>query len=1092
MALLKAAGKMGAAALKKMFTGMFDGDKKRTASKSKPKKEAKESGGEFAVFGAGVIETNEILTETVNLQKEQNVILDEILNAIKNIKSGDNSDGPDIENVKNKKKPVEKEQAKKTPAEENRKAALKEKAAKITEEKVKNPQLTSKEAKAKIEAAKPVELPKPLPVEAAKPVETPKPVEAAKPVEAPKPVNKPSVASKAIEKPVEAPHAIAEPHSNAKSSGKFGAVVGGGMAAAGGGGVGQIAVGAAEGAAMGAGVAVSESVLQKAIVKIVGPKLPKIAAAAVPGVGLVTGIGFGIWRAMSGDFKGAAAEVTSGALSAAGGAAAVGTLGIGAPAAIAASAGAITIQAGLLARDVYQAVYGKFPDDDPESAKNLENIASAVKDYIFGNVPKIEKDAVKENDKEVKPPDATSEVKPDIDSDGGGDTATNIKQKQDGDELATNEKSAQIISFEARDIKFTAKDMIIKTSEIKINGVTQGAAGTTPAGGPAGATPPVLGTQPTPPGTTADKTPGGAPGGQTPSGPDGLTSITAKSGNSTKVGATYAPNFQSFINDLEATGYKIASLGGYANRSNANNPSVKSFHAMGAAIDINPGSNPNRSTKTDLPQETGALAAKHGLGWGMNWKSVKDPMHFSAAKSEQGSFDVQRGSMASYASGTDYVPETGPAIVGEKGSELVMSQDGSSRLTVDGPHAENLQKGDSVLPADKTKGYIEGENSFLNYNMATGEKFKSGSLVNLRQRAHGQRISESVAEDNAGFGRMQFGADGTDYGAHNRNFYYDKDVMGEKVTATGYYNQITDKHHSPESGIKQNVRNRPEAIQGKLDRWNMNDNAKRYAEGTANAEKEIRKRGPNFPHVERSGSYMSRPRYFDSAEQMYVAMGDRPAGPIGSYTEKDDRESYEVIQAFQRGEKPDKPAGMTQKEYMNRIKDYGALAMLKGNLSPEELQKATKQAEQPLWTTKAQNKKEDWAKSVAGVRGPNGEKISVKPLVAPSAPANTDAGNFAAMDHVQEAKPSSRDDWAKGATGGGIDWELESLDKGRQPAEQLTPPTPPPSRASTASAAPPQQTMQPAQYDAMGGVTVPAGMGPASGDLLKAYLTSGQ
>ena len=27
----------------------------------------------------------------------------------------------------------------------------------------------------------------------------------------------------------------------------------------------------------------------------------------------------------------------------------------------------------------------------------------------------------------------------------------------------------------------------------------------------------------------------------------------------------------------------------------------------------------------------------------MNWKSVKDPMHFSAAKGEQGSFDVARG-----------------------------------------------------------------------------------------------------------------------------------------------------------------------------------------------------------------------------------------------------------------------------------------------------------------------------------------------------------------------------------------------------------------------------------------------------------------
>lgn len=126
-----------------------------------------------------------------------------------------------------------------------------------------------------------------------------------------------------------------------------------------------------------------------------------------------------------------------------------------------------------------------------------------------------------------------------------------------------------------------------------------------------------------------------------------LTTVRTKSGKSVQVGAAYASNFQGFINDLEATGYKINSIGGYADRPNVNNPKVKSYHAMGAAIDINPGANPNKSTKTDLPPETGALAAKWGLGWGMNWRSVKDPMHFSAAKGEQGSFDIPRGGAGS-------------------------------------------------------------------------------------------------------------------------------------------------------------------------------------------------------------------------------------------------------------------------------------------------------------------------------------------------------------------------------------------------------------------------------------------------------------
>jgi hypothetical protein len=124
-----------------------------------------------------------------------------------------------------------------------------------------------------------------------------------------------------------------------------------------------------------------------------------------------------------------------------------------------------------------------------------------------------------------------------------------------------------------------------------------------------------------------------------------LTTIRTSSGKTAQVNAAYAENFQGFINDLEATGYEIKSLGGFADRANANNPNVKSYHAMGAAIDINPDSNPNNSTKTDLPPETAQLAQKWGLGWGMNWKHTKDPMHFSAAKSEQGSFDIQRGSI---------------------------------------------------------------------------------------------------------------------------------------------------------------------------------------------------------------------------------------------------------------------------------------------------------------------------------------------------------------------------------------------------------------------------------------------------------------
>ena len=154
----------------------------------------------------------------------------------------------------------------------------------------------------------------------------------------------------------------------------------------------------------------------------------------------------------------------------------------------------------------------------------------------------------------------------------------------------------------------------------------------------------------------------------------GLKTIKTKSGKSAQVAARYAGKFQGFINDLEATGYKIKDLGGYAYRANANNPNKLSYHSRGMAIDINPASNPNRSTKTDLPPQTGELAKKWGLGWGMNWKSVKDPMHFSAAKSEGGSDAVAMNSSAPPAA----APSTPTSSGGGGGGGSTASPSGGS------------------------------------------------------------------------------------------------------------------------------------------------------------------------------------------------------------------------------------------------------------------------------------------------------------------------------------------------------------------------------------------------------------------------------
>ena len=130
-----------------------------------------------------------------------------------------------------------------------------------------------------------------------------------------------------------------------------------------------------------------------------------------------------------------------------------------------------------------------------------------------------------------------------------------------------------------------------------------------------------------------------------------LAPVKSSNGQTAWVAAEYAPQFQGFINDLEATGYKIKSLGGYADRQNVNSSKNASKHSLGYSIDINPEKNgnfrgvskaeraKNPRKYTDMPVETvQALIKKWGLGWGFNWNSISDAMHFSVAENEGGRY----------------------------------------------------------------------------------------------------------------------------------------------------------------------------------------------------------------------------------------------------------------------------------------------------------------------------------------------------------------------------------------------------------------------------------------------------------------------
>lgn len=110
-----------------------------------------------------------------------------------------------------------------------------------------------------------------------------------------------------------------------------------------------------------------------------------------------------------------------------------------------------------------------------------------------------------------------------------------------------------------------------------------------------------------------------------------LSQISTAGGLSTSVASAYAPQFQGFVKDLEASGYGIKSIGGYNYRNIAGTNKL-SEHAFGKAIDINPSANPmGKSLITDMPSNVGDMASKWGLSWGGAWGSKKDAMHFEVA-----------------------------------------------------------------------------------------------------------------------------------------------------------------------------------------------------------------------------------------------------------------------------------------------------------------------------------------------------------------------------------------------------------------------------------------------------------------------------
>lgn len=127
-----------------------------------------------------------------------------------------------------------------------------------------------------------------------------------------------------------------------------------------------------------------------------------------------------------------------------------------------------------------------------------------------------------------------------------------------------------------------------------------------------------------------------------------LKKMTTKSGLSYMVAHNLASKFRGFVNELESTGYRIKYIGGYRRAGGsaeeqgtpaADYDKGRFAHPYGAGIDINEKQNPYREDGkliTDFPPNISKMAKKYGLGWGGDWSSKKDTMHFSFLKNERG------------------------------------------------------------------------------------------------------------------------------------------------------------------------------------------------------------------------------------------------------------------------------------------------------------------------------------------------------------------------------------------------------------------------------------------------------------------------
>ena len=144
---------------------------------------------------------------------------------------------------------------------------------------------------------------------------------------------------------------------------------------------GKVTAKAATGAAVKAGAeGASKAAITAAVEESAVKSIPKLLGDSIPLISALPGLAFSVMRLMEGDYVGAGIEAASGV----GGA-------------LAGPLGAIPFMVTAIARDVYKAIYGIQPEEDPQAGERLGQIKDIAFSVVSDQVTKLMADIPESN-----------------------------------------------------------------------------------------------------------------------------------------------------------------------------------------------------------------------------------------------------------------------------------------------------------------------------------------------------------------------------------------------------------------------------------------------------------------------------------------------------------------------------------------------------------------------------------------------------------------------------------------------------------------------------------------------------------------------